>query len=164
MERFEGFWVAARPIHWSREAYLTRNARLNNLGYDFNIMKVAYVFSSSGQTVDYILGDMILPQLEHGDHGVDVVGMFFFHDNTYALRAGDPLGERLTAVADEQDTLLMLCDQCASKRGLAEEVGESESGRTLYESRQTVDGVTVGCFPDLYAALGDVGIDQVITL
>jgi sulfur relay (sulfurtransferase) complex TusBCD TusD component (DsrE family) len=127
-------------------------------------MKVAYVFSSSGQTVDYILGDMILPQLEHGDHGVDVVGMFFFHDNTYALRAGDPLGERLTAVADEQDILLMLCDQCASKRGLAEEVGESESGRTLYESHQTVDGVTVGCFPDLYAALGDVGVDQVITL
>ena len=127
-------------------------------------MKVAYVFSSSGQTVDYILGDMILPQLESGDHGVDVVGMFFFHDNTYALRAGDPIGERLTAVADEQDTLLMLYDQCASKRGLAEEVGESESGRTLYESRQTVDGVTVGCFPDLYAALGDVGVDQVVTL
>ena len=127
-------------------------------------MEVAYVFSSSGQTVDYILGDMILPQLEHDDHGVDVAGMFFFHDNTYALRAGDPLGERLTTVADEQDILLMLCDQCASKRGLAEEIGESESGRTLYESRQTVDGVAVGCFPDLYAALGDVGVDQVITL
>ena len=56
-------------------------------------MEVAYVFSSSGQTVDYILGDMILSQLESGDHGVDVVGMFFFHDNTYALRAGDPLRE-----------------------------------------------------------------------
>ena len=41
-------------------------------------MEVAYVFSSSGQTIDYILGDMILPQLERGDHGVDVAGMFFF--------------------------------------------------------------------------------------
>ena len=58
----------------------------------------------------------------------------------------------------------MLCDQCAFKRGLAEEVGESKSGRTLYESRRTVNGVTVGCFPDLYAALGDVGVDRVITL
>ena len=164
MERFKGFWVVAHPVHWLREAYLTRSARVNNFGCNFNIMIVAYVFSSSGQTVDYILGDMILPQLEHGDHGVDVVGMFFFHDNTYALRAGDPLGEPLTALADEQDILLMLCDQCASKRGLAEEIGESEGGRTLYESRQTVDGVTVGCFPDLYAALGDVGVDQVITL
>ena len=106
-------------------------------------MEVAYVFSSSGQTIDYILGDMILPQLERGDHGVDVAGMFFFHDNTYALRAGDPLGERLATVADEQDILLMLCDQCASKRNLAQEVGESESGRTLYESRQTVDGCPV---------------------
>ena len=146
------------------EAYLARSARLNNLGSYFNIMKVAYVFSSCGQTVDYVLGDMILPQLEHDHHGVDVVGMFFFHDNTYALRAGDPLGERLTAVADDQDILLMLCDQCASKRGLADKVGEAESGRTLYEPHQTVDGVTVGCFPDLYAALGDVGVDQVITL
>ena len=127
-------------------------------------MNVAYVFSSSGQTVDYILGDMILPQLERGDHGVNVAGMFFFHDNTYALRTGDPLGERLATVADEQEILLMLCDQCASKRGLAEEVGESESGRTLYEPHQTVDGVTVGCFPDLYAALAEVGVDQVITL
>jgi sulfur relay (sulfurtransferase) complex TusBCD TusD component (DsrE family) len=107
-------------------------------------MEVSYVFSRSGQTVDYILGDMILPQLEHGEHMVDVVGMFFFHDNTYALRAGDPLGERLSAVADDQDILLMLCDQCASKRGLAEGVGGSESGRTLYEPNQTVDGVTVG--------------------
>ena len=58
----------------------------------------------------------------------------------------------------------MLCDQCASKRGLADKVGEAESGRTLYEPHQTVDGVTVGCFPDLYTALGDVGVDQVITL
>ena len=40
-------------------------------------MKVVYVFSSTGQTVDYILGDMILPQLEHDNHGVDVAGMFF---------------------------------------------------------------------------------------
>jgi DsrE/DsrF-like family. len=127
-------------------------------------MDVAYVFSSSGQTIDYILGDMILPQLERDEHGVEVVGMFFFHDNTYALRAGDPLADRLATVADEQEILLMLCDQCASKRGLAEKVGEYESGRTLYEPRQTVDGVTVGCFPDLYTALADVGVDQVITL
>ena len=83
------------------EAYLARSPRLNNLGSYFNIMKVAYVFSSCGQTVDYVLGDMILPQLEHDHLGVDVVGMFFFHDNTYALRAGDPLGERLTTVADD---------------------------------------------------------------
>ena len=116
MERFKGFWVVAHPVHWLREAYLTRSARVNNFECNFNIMRVAYVFSSSGQTVDYVLGDMILPQLEHGDHGVDVAGMFFFHDNTYALRAGDPLGERLTAVASEQDILLMLCDRSEERR------------------------------------------------
>ncbi|WP_435066143.1 SaoD/DsrE family protein [Halobaculum sp. EA56] len=127
-------------------------------------MKVAYVFSSAGQTIDYILGDMILPQLEADCHGVDVVGMFFFHDNTFALRDGDPLGSRLVDVAEEKDIHLMLCDRCASKRGLAEQVGTDESGRAQYEPRDTFDGVAVGCFPDLYEALSGSGLDHVITL
>ena len=33
---------------------------------------------------------MILPQLEARRHGADVVGMMFFDDNNYILRAGDP--------------------------------------------------------------------------
>ena len=87
-------------------------------------MKVAYLFTNSGHTASYKLGKMILPQLEEGRHGVEVVGMFFFDDNTYVLRAGDPLGERLAKVAEEQGMLLMMCDQCALERGLAEgEVG-----------------------------------------
>ena len=45
-------------------------------------MKVAYVFSTSGHTASYKLGKMILPQLEEGRHGVEVVGMMFFDDNT----------------------------------------------------------------------------------
>ncbi|MFB6196009.1 MAG: SaoD/DsrE family protein [Haloplanus sp.] len=127
-------------------------------------MKVAYVFSSAGQTIDYVLGDMILPQLEDDCHGVDVVGMFFFHDNTFALRQGDPLGSRLVDVAEEKDIRLMLCDRCASKRGLAEQVGTHESGRANYEPRDVFDGVAVGCFPDLYEALRESGLDHVITL
>jgi hypothetical protein len=82
-------------------------------------MKVAYVFSTSGHTASYKLGRMILPQLEQGTHGVEVVGMFFFDDNTYLLRAGDPVGERLGRVAAEHGMLLMLCDQCALERYLA---------------------------------------------
>jgi sulfur relay (sulfurtransferase) complex TusBCD TusD component (DsrE family) len=121
-------------------------------------MKVAYVFSSSGHTASYKLGRMILPQLEQGNHGVDVVGMFFFDDNTYALRAGDPVGERLARVAAGSGMLLMLCDQCAIERGLAE--GEPPAARPT----STVDGVQVGCFPDLYAALAGNPPDQIITL
>ena len=127
-------------------------------------MKVAYVFSTAGQTIDYVLGDMILPQLEADCHGVDVAGMFFFHDNTFVLREGDPLGERLVDVADEKEILLMLCDQCAEKRGLAERVGEHDGGPERYEPRNTFDGVTIGCFPDLYGALGGIGVDHVSTL
>lgn len=121
-------------------------------------MKVAYVFSTSGHTASYKLGKMILPQLEQGRHGAEVVGLFFFDDNTYILRAGDPLGERLAKVAAEQGILLMLCDQCALERGLAE--GEPGNCRPS----GTVAGVKVGCFPDLYAALSTNPPDQVITL
>jgi sulfur relay (sulfurtransferase) complex TusBCD TusD component (DsrE family) len=121
-------------------------------------MKVAYVFSTSGHTASYKLGQMILPQLEDGDHGVEVVGMFFFDDNTYILRAGDPVGERLGRFARENGMLLMLCDQCALERELAE--GEKRNARAV----GTVEGVQVGCFPDLYAALSQDPPDQVITL
>jgi hypothetical protein len=122
-------------------------------------MNVAYVFTTAGQSVHYILGGMILPQLEDDRHGVPVVGMFFFHDNTFALRKGDPLGERLGKVARERGMLLMLCDQCAAARGLAE---KTEAG--AYTPKDVVEGVRVGCFPDLYGALGGVPDLQVISL
>jgi hypothetical protein len=121
-------------------------------------MKVAYIFATSGHTASYKLGKMILPQLEAGNHGVQVVGMMFFDDNNYVLRAGDPIGERLARVAQEQGMLLMMCDQCALERGLAE--GEPGNCRPA----GTVAGVQVGCFPDLYAALAGNMPDQVITL
>jgi sulfur relay (sulfurtransferase) complex TusBCD TusD component (DsrE family) len=121
-------------------------------------MRVAYVFSTSGHTASYKLGKMILPQLEDGSHGVDVGGMFFFDDNCYVLRDGDPLGERLSKVAQEQGIMLMMCDRCALERELATgEPGDCQPAGT-------VAGVSVGCFPDLYAALGQAPPDQVITL
>lgn len=121
-------------------------------------MRVAYIFATSGHNVSYKLGKMILPQLEEGRHGAEVVGMFFFDDNTYALRKGDPLGERLAKVAADQNILLMLCDQCAETRGLA------TLDATGYRPVDTVAGVQVGCFPDLYNALSGNPPDQVITL
>jgi sulfur relay (sulfurtransferase) complex TusBCD TusD component (DsrE family) len=68
------------------------------------------------------------------------------------------MGERLAAVAQQQGILLMLCDQCAVERGLA----EGEPGN--YRAIGTVPGVQVGCFPDLYAALAGNPPDQVISL
>ena len=121
-------------------------------------MKVAYVFATSGHTASYKLGKMILPQLEADCHGVEVVGMMFFDDNNYILRKGDPMGERLAEVAKEKGILLMMCDQCALERGLA----EGEIGNCRVSG--TVEGVKVGCFPNLYAALSGNMPDQIITL
>ena len=112
-------------------------------------MKVAYIFSTQGHSVSYKLGRMILPQLEEGRHGVDVVGMFFFEDNCYLFLKGNPIGERLVAVAKKSGMLLMCCDQCCYEREIAD---------TLIEP------VVIGCFPDLYKALSGNMPDQVITL
>ena len=125
-------------------------------------MKVAYVFSTSGHTASYKLGKMILPRLAQGLHGVEVVGLFFFDDNNDILRSGDPIGERLAKVAREQGILLMMCDRCAVERGLAE--GEPGTFPSPVKAVGTVEGVQVGCFPDLYSALSANMPDQVITL
>jgi len=122
-------------------------------------MKVAYVFSTSGHTASYKLGKMILPQLEEGRHGVEVIGMMFFDDNNFVLRKGDPIGERLSKIAAETGMLLMMCDQCAIERGLA--VGEAGNCKV---ADTVVDHVAVGCFPDLYAALAGNPPDHIITL
>jgi hypothetical protein len=134
-------------------------------------MKVAYVFTSP-RAASHKLGQMILPQLETGTHGVDVIGMFFFDDNTFVLRQGDPIGERLAKVASGNGMLLMMCDMCALERNLAEGeprwcdpstgAGRTEPGECRVTD--TVAGVQVGCFPDLYAALGGNPPDHIITL
>lgn len=112
-------------------------------------MKVAYIFASQRHTVSYVLGRMILPQLEAKRHGVEVVGMFFFEDNNYVLVDGDVIGQRLKKVAEEQNILLMGCDQCCYEREIADRL---------------IPGVPIGCFPDLYGALATNMPDQVITL
>ena len=133
-------------------------------------MKIAYVFALP-RSASYKLGQMILPQLEAGTHGVEVVGMFFFDDNVFALRRGDPLGERLSNVARQNGMLLMMCDMCSLERGLAEgeprwcdSKGHGRREPAEIRVKDTVAGVTVGCFPDLYAALAASPPDQVITL
>ena len=69
-----------------------------------------------------------------------------------------PARERLTEVAPENGMLLMLCDQCANERGLAECDGRG------YRPVGTVPGVQVGCLAHLYKALAGKPPDQVMTL
>ncbi|MEM6482905.1 MAG: SaoD/DsrE family protein [Pseudomonadota bacterium] len=125
-------------------------------------MKIAYVFATN-MAATYKLATMILPQLEQDNHGVDVVGMFFFDDNLFCLRQGDPVGERLASIASEKGILLMMCDQCALRRNLADgEIEQCGTGEVI--PKDVVAGVQVGCFPQLYAALAPAHPDQVITL
>ncbi|ABQ91467.1 SaoD/DsrE family protein [Roseiflexus sp. RS-1] len=125
-------------------------------------MKVAYVFATD-MSATYKLGKMILPQLEQGVHGAQVVGMMFFDDNLYVLRRGDPIGERLAKIAKEQNILLMVCDRCAIERDLGE--GDfTQCGLGQVRAKGLVEGVVAGCFPQLYEALSGNPPDQVITL
>ncbi|UCH96685.1 MAG: DsrE family protein [Candidatus Aminicenantes bacterium] len=110
-------------------------------------MKVAYIFQSN--IAHKILSTMIVPQLEEGRHGAEVVGMFFFVDNTFMLVKGNDVGEHLKEISAKNGMLLMACDQCAYEREIANNL---------------VEGARIGCFPDLYGALKGVALDQVITL
>lgn len=125
-------------------------------------MKVAYVFATNMAST-FKLATMILPQLEAGAHGAQVVGMMFFDDNLFCLRQGDPVGERLARIAKEQGILLMVCDQCAVRRNLAEGAFE-QCGRGEVTAKGLVEGVVAGCFPQLYAALAGNPPDSIITL
>ena len=109
-------------------------------------MKVAYIFSTGNS--HYILKNMIIPQLEKGSHGFEVLGMFFFLDNTYMLQKGDYVGEHLACIAKKNGMLLAGCDKCVYDR----------------EIKELVEGAVVGCFPDLNAALSGSGVEQIITL
>ena len=112
-------------------------------------MKVAYIFSTP--LSHRILSTMIAPQLEEDRHGADVVGMFFFVDNCFMLTRGNAVAERLKKLLDKgKIKMLMACDQCAYEREI---------------DKSLIDGAGIGCFPDLYGAIGKVGgVDQVITL
>lgn len=110
-------------------------------------MKVAYIFSTTN--AHYILSNMIIPQLEGGQHGFDVAGMFFFVDNTFLLVKGNDIGDRLSKIAKEKGMLLMACDRCAFDRKIIDDL---------------VDNAMLGCFPDLHEALKGAELDQVITL
>ena len=125
-------------------------------------MKIAYVFKTSMAST-FQLSTMILPQLENNNHLVNVIGMFFFDDNIYCLTKNDPVGERLSKIAKEKNMLIMVCDQCAVRRGLAEGTLE-QCGSGDVKAKGLVDGVVAGCFPQLYTALGSNPPDQVITL
>ena len=125
-------------------------------------MKIAYVFKTSVAST-YQLSSMILPQLENDSHGVDVIGMFFFDDNIFCLKQNDSVGERLSKIARNRGMLLMVCDQCAVRRGLAEGTFE-QCGSGDVKAKGLVEGVVAGCFPQLYSALGSNPPDQVITL
>ncbi|NSW87463.1 MAG: sulfur reduction protein DsrE [Syntrophobacteraceae bacterium] len=110
-------------------------------------MKVAYILSSPN--CQKLLTSMIIPQLQAGKHGAEVLGMFFVMDNTYFLLDGTETGEDLQELSGATGMLLMGCDQCVHERGL--------DGRL-------VPAAQIGCFPNLYAALAGSGLDQVITL
>ena len=125
-------------------------------------MTVAYILATNLASTTK-LATMILPQLEHGNHGAQVAGIFFFDDNLFCLRSGDPVGERLAKVAKQQGILLMVCDQCAVRRNLADGALD-QCGSGNVKARGLVEGVVAGCFPQLYGAFAGGAPDQVITL
>ena len=83
-------------------------------------MKVAYIFMSDHARE--ILENMILPQMEAGVHGADVVGMVFFFDNAYMLHKDSEIGKRLAALSEKNGMMLVGCDYCCQQRGISNDL------------------------------------------
>ena len=110
-------------------------------------MKVAYIFMSDHARE--ILENMILPQMETGIHGSEVVGMVFFFDNTYMLHKDSEIAKRLAALSEKNNMMLVGCDYCCRQLGIENDL---------------IFPAGIGCFPNIYPALETVKPDQVITL
>jgi hypothetical protein len=110
-------------------------------------MKVAYILNSPN--CQKILTAMIIPQLQESRHGAEVLGMFFMVDNTFFLMEGTETGADLQALHEQMGMILMGCDQCCQELGL---------------NGSLIPATKLGCFPTLYAALADTGVEQVISL
>jgi hypothetical protein len=102
---------------------------------------------------------MILPQLEQGYHG----SMWWACSSSTTTLICCDRETRLAKAAKEQGILLMMCDQCAVRRNLADGTFE-QCGRGEVTPKGTVEGVSGGCFPQFYEALSGNPPDQVITL
>ena len=134
-------------------------------------MKIAYVFLSAGQGLHHLL-HKILPQLEEGKHGSTIVGLCFFDENALILEQDNPYGIKLARIAEEQNIVLMY----AQKSDLVPkgDIVKADGNGGNFESRRLKPGectvITVsrghhtGCFPDLYAALGDNRPEHIISL
>lgn len=130
------------------------------------MLSTAYIFSTSGHTVFHKLGYTILPQIEDGSHGARVVSMFFLDDNVYVLRQGDALGQRLIQAARAKKFLVLACSISSKERGLASGGCDDPRRQHTDPPRGTalIDGVTLGCWPDLYAHWTQDTPDTVITI
>lgn len=107
---------------------------------------MAYVFISDFS--HKVLSTMILPQIESGTHGAQVVGMFFTQDRVYYLMRDHELSQRLAKLI-EGGLVAVACDQCVYERGI---------------ENSLIDGVIIGCFPDFLKGLAEKGVDQVVTI
>ncbi|ARM74885.1 DsrE family protein [Acidianus manzaensis] len=106
--------------------------------------RVAYLALTN--LAQYILVNMILPQIEENRHNADVKGIFFIHDNVYMLTKGTDTAERLRKIADK--VYLQACDQCTYMRNLANSL---------------IEEAKIGCFPDFYEKVLDK-VDLIITI
>jgi hypothetical protein len=86
---------------------------------------------------------MILPQLEQGTHGVEVVGMFFFDDNTSCCERAIPWASASGGWPPSTE-----CCSCfvTGARQLERCLAEGEIGAALPTG--PVAGVRGGCFTD----------------
>jgi hypothetical protein len=119
-------------------------------------MKAAYIFLSPGQGIHH-LTNKILPQLESGQHGLDVVALCFFDENAFVLEPEHPICNRLEKVSKEKNILLLMAEKTDLVRKVNDLTNKDELRLKPTECAVTIISgrEQIACFPNLYAALGE---------
>jgi len=95
--------------------------------------KIAYIFTK--QHTGELLEDSILLPIALGQHGVEVVAMYFVEDGVYHLVKGGRSSKNLKIAATEQKVNVFGCKMSIKNRNLQNVI---------------IDGVTIGDFSEFY--------------
>jgi hypothetical protein len=129
-------------------------------------MKAAYIFLSPGLGIRH-LANKILPQLESGRHGLDVVALCFFDENACVLEPEHPIFDRLEKVSKERNILLLMAEKTDLIRKVNDLTDKDQLRLKPTECAVTIvsGSEQIACFPTLYAALGaDNRPDHILSL
>ena len=106
--------------------------------------KIAYIFTK--QHTGELMEDSLLLPIALGQHGAEVIAIYFIEDGVYHLVKGGRSSKNLKIAMSEQNVKIFACDISIKNRNLQNII---------------IDGVHKGDFKDFYEIV--LGVDHIVS-